>query len=92
VSTTASGKKGYELAAIIDWGMAGFYPFTYEYSLKDTTLGSSNLNFSRYSLFKEQTRHLLPEAECHSKLIKTTRIIYDSSKKTMTGNVGVRLQ
>ena len=32
--------------------MAGFYPFAYEYSIKDTILGSY-LSLSWYSLFKE---------------------------------------
>ena len=36
----------YDLAAIIDWEMAGFFPFAYEYVTKDALLGSSNTSFS----------------------------------------------
>ena len=87
-----SGDARYELVAIIDWEMAGFYPFAYEFGLKDTLLGSSNLSFSWYSLFKEQTAFLVPEGECHAKLIKATRIIAESEVRTMTRNVSVRFQ
>ncbi|KAJ5819333.1 hypothetical protein N7474_004924 [Penicillium riverlandense] len=68
VRETSSGK--YELAGVIDWERAGFFPFSYEYGLKDTILGSSNLYFSWYTMFKTQASHLLPRAECHVKLIK----------------------
>ncbi|KAK4163105.1 hypothetical protein QBC43DRAFT_379592 [Cladorrhinum sp. PSN259] len=61
VKKTGDDKVGwYELAAIIDWELAGFFPFAYEYGLKDTFLGSSNLLFSWYSLFKERAVALLP--------------------------------
>lgn len=82
----------YELVALIDWEMAGFYPFAYEYGLKDTLLGSSNLSLSWYSLFKERTAFLLPTEECHSKLVKAIRIIAQSKDKRMTRNVGVRFK
>jgi hypothetical protein len=64
VRKASSGK--YELAGVIDWEMAGFFPFAYEYGLKDTVLGTSNLSFSWYTMFKNQTSHLLPRAECHT--------------------------
>ncbi|KAK3324799.1 hypothetical protein B0T19DRAFT_429466 [Cercophora scortea] len=91
--SSAEGKSPqYELAAIIDWEMAGFFPFAYEYGLKDTVLGSSNLSFSWYSLFKERTSHLLPRAEYHTKLIKALKIVDESKKRSMTRNVGIRFQ
>lgn len=82
----------YELAAVIDWEMAGFYPFAYEYGIKDTILGSSNMSFSWYSLFKERTSHLLPRADSHTKLIKALRVIDESNKRVMMRNVGARVQ
>lgn len=82
----------YELAAIIDWEMAGFYPFAYEHGVKDSVLGSSNLLFGWYSLFKERTAHLLPAEECHTKLIQALAVVYESRKRAMTRNVGVRVQ
>lgn len=36
----------YKLAAIIDWEMAGFFPFAYERGLKDVILRSSHLSYS----------------------------------------------
>ncbi|KAK0734329.1 hypothetical protein B0T26DRAFT_65491 [Lasiosphaeria miniovina] len=55
--------------------MAGFHQFTYEYGVKDTVLDSWSLSFCWYSLLKERTSHLLPRAECHTKLIKALRVI-----------------
>ncbi|KAJ5876004.1 uncharacterized protein N7529_001588 [Penicillium soppii] len=46
----SSGK--HELAGVIDWERAGLFPFAYEFGYKDTVLGSSNLNFSWYTLSK----------------------------------------
>ena len=57
------GSVHYDLAAIIDWEMAGFFPFAYEYAIKDALLGSSNTSFSWYSLFKQRTAALLPAVE-----------------------------
>lgn len=54
------GSLHYDLTAIIDWEMAGFFPFAYEYSMKDSLLGSSNTCYSWYSLFKQRTAPLLP--------------------------------
>ncbi|KAH8753034.1 hypothetical protein F5883DRAFT_470909, partial [Diaporthe sp. PMI_573] len=91
-SPTEDKSPRYELAAIIDWELAGFYPFAYEYGVKDTVLGSSNLSFSWYSLFKERTSHLLPRTEGHTKLIKALRVIDESKKRSMARNVGIRVQ
>jgi hypothetical protein len=91
-SPTEDKSQRYELAAIIDWEMAGFYPFAYEFDVKDTVLGSSNLSFSWYSLFKERTSHLLPRAEGHTKLIKALRVIDESKKRSMARNIGIRVQ
>lgn len=55
-----SSVQRYKLAAIIDWEMAGFFPFAYEYVTKDALLGRENLSFSWYSLFKRRTAPLLP--------------------------------
>ena len=91
-SSSDSDSPRYELAAIIDWETAGFYPFAYEYGFKDCQLGLENLSFSWYALFKERTAHLLPEGECHDKLTRARRIIDESRKRVMTRNVGVRFQ
>ena len=55
--------QNYDLAAIIDWEMAGFFPFAYEYVNKNFLLGVANLSFSWYSLFRRRTAALLPTTE-----------------------------
>ncbi|KAJ5351933.1 hypothetical protein N7452_000907 [Penicillium brevicompactum] len=90
VRKSSSGK--YEVAGVIDWEMAGFFPFAYEYGVKDTSLGCENLYFSWYTMFKGKTSSLLPQTECHTKFIKAVRIIEKSKKKAMSRNVGVRVQ
>ncbi|KAJ5243781.1 hypothetical protein N7489_003877 [Penicillium chrysogenum] len=82
----------YKLAGVIDWEMAGFFPFAYEYGVKDTSLGRENLYFSWYTMFKRKASYLLPQMECHTKFIKAVRIIEKSKKKAMSRNVGVRVQ
>ena len=49
----ANGTTSYFIAAIIDWEMSGFFPFSYEYFHKDSNLGCSNLYFTWYALFME---------------------------------------
>jgi hypothetical protein len=49
----ANGTTSYSIAAIIDWEMSGFFPFSYEYIQKDLNLGNSNLYFTWYAWFKE---------------------------------------
>ena len=63
----------YELAAIIDWEMAGFLPFAYEYVAKDAFLGCKNLSFSWYTLFKSRTAPLFPGEVGQSSLLLSQR-------------------
>ena len=63
VRDDGSSAQGYDLAAIIDWEMAGFFPFAYEYYNKDALLGSSNISFSWYALFKDRTAPLFAVGE-----------------------------
>ncbi|CAF3487972.1 unnamed protein product [Fusarium graminearum] len=78
---THSGK--WHVAAVINWEMAGFFPFAYEYGHKDAQLGLSNLHFSYYAVFKEQSGHLLARA---------LRAMDVSEKRLPTENVGRRFQ
>jgi serine/threonine protein kinase len=82
----------YHVAAIIDWEMAGFYPIAYEFGFKDTALGSSNLYFGWYSLFRERAARLVPDGACHSKLIKAMTIIGRSKTRARKRNVGCQFQ
>jgi thiamine kinase-like enzyme len=45
-STSPHSLGSYEVAAIIDWEMAGFYSLGYEYVTKNSLLGLSNQSFS----------------------------------------------
>lgn len=76
VKKTSSGE--YELAHITRWEYSGFYPFAYEYGLKDLYLGDPDVPFSWYILFKSRMEHLLPQLECHTKLIKALWILGES--------------
>lgn len=90
--TSADGKIHYELAAIIDWEMAGFYPLGYEYCLKDSLLGSSNLYYSWYALFKQRAVHQLVFNQfppCQLSLMQAIDIIYESWRRKSKRNVGV---
>jgi hypothetical protein len=82
----------YELAAIIDWEVAGFFPFAYESGIKDTQVGSASQWFSWYSLYKEHTAKFIPKEESHEKLMKALRIIEDSQESTRGRNVGVQVR
>lgn len=87
---THNGK--WHVAAIIDCEMAGFFPFTYEYGHKDAQLGLSNIHFSYYALFKEQSRHLLAGGKSAIKLLEALRAMDVSEKRLPTENVGRRFQ
>ncbi|UZP36830.1 hypothetical protein NXS19_004646 [Fusarium pseudograminearum] len=88
--STRSGK--WHLAAIIDWEMAGFFPFAYEYGHKDAQLGLCSLQFSYYALFKEQSRHLLAGGKSAIKLLEALRVMDVSEKSCPIENVGRRFQ
>lgn len=80
ILVTEASPERYELAGVIDWEMAIFFPFAYEHGYKDTDLGYSNLFISWYTMFKNQTAHLLPQAEGYEKLIKALQIIDKSDR------------
>ncbi|KAJ5096725.1 hypothetical protein N7456_007446 [Penicillium angulare] len=82
----------YRLAGIIDWEMAGFFPFAYEYGFKDVYLGCQNLYFSWYAMFKREASYLLPVNPCHTKFIRAIQIMEESKKRPLTRIVGVRVQ
>ncbi|KAM0492208.1 hypothetical protein ACHAP8_010071 [Fusarium lateritium] len=84
--TAHSGK--WAIAAIIDWEMAGFFPFSYESGHKDADLGISNLYFSYYTLFKEQSQNLLAGGQSANKLLEALRAMYVSKKSCQKETVG----
>ncbi|KAF8815086.1 hypothetical protein BYT27DRAFT_7313041 [Phlegmacium glaucopus] len=54
------GTTHYRVAAILDWEMSGFFPFSYEYVCKDLFLGSANIFPTWYALFKQHGGPLVP--------------------------------
>ncbi|KAF6810066.1 aminoglycoside phosphotransferase [Colletotrichum musicola] len=92
-STNASrGGAWYELAAIIDWGMSGILNFAYEFGMKGAMLGSANLLFSWYELFKEKTADLVPRGEAPEKMIAALGVIGRCNARVVPGNVGGRFR
>jgi Phosphotransferase enzyme family len=78
------GSTEYQIAAIIDWEMSGFFPFSYEYVAKDFFLGNSNLYFSWYALFKEHAAPMIPMAlqpRCHALFMEAINLIHYSRER-----------
>ncbi|KAH6882809.1 hypothetical protein BKA58DRAFT_25383 [Alternaria rosae] len=82
----------YELAAIIDWEMAGFFPSAFETAVKDISLGSCNQYLDYYLMFKEKTRAMLYSGEPSENLIKAVRLIDESRALQMKRNVGTEIR
>ncbi|KAI4672613.1 uncharacterized protein J4E78_001114 [Alternaria triticimaculans] len=75
----------YDLAAIIDWEMAGFFPSAFETAVKDISLGNCNQHLDFYLMFKKKTRHMISGGEASEKLVKAVHLIADSSARQNTG-------
>jgi hypothetical protein len=78
-----SPNGGYELAAIVDWETAGFYPFAFEYWLKDWRFGRDDQNFTWYMNFKERLEHLLPQHEGTDKFIAALQTIDEGRERKL---------
>ncbi|KAL2869740.1 uncharacterized protein BJX67DRAFT_378794 [Aspergillus lucknowensis] len=92
---TETQPASYEVVAIIDWEMAGFFPFAYEFFYKDLVLGSANLYYSWYRAFKERAARLLPsgaEAEGSEALFQALDLILRARGRVETRNVGMLMQ
>ncbi|KAF6832870.1 hypothetical protein CMUS01_06742 [Colletotrichum musicola] len=73
----------YQLAAIIDWELAGFYPASYELSLQDTYLSGANRLVTFYLLLKEGMRGLVPASPSQMSLLQTMEIMFESRQKRL---------
>ena len=90
-----NGTTSYFIAAIIDWEMSGFFPFSYEYVYKDLFLGNSNLYFTWYALFKEYGAPLVPMSRpplptSHALFMEAIELIHyshDRGKQPMSGQI-----
>lgn len=68
----------WKIVAIIDWEMAGLFPFSYEYWYKDEKLGSANLYFTWYAAYKRRMKALLPAGGHHIHFMQALTLIHDS--------------
>lgn len=82
----------YELAAIIDWEMAGFLPFAFETAWKDYSLGNANLYYDWYLLFKEKTRCMIPTGDVSEKFIRAVQLIVESKNRQWKRNVSAEFR
>ncbi|WYZ40869.1 hypothetical protein EsH8_IV_001210 [Colletotrichum jinshuiense] len=86
----------YELVAIINWRMAGFFPFAFEVGRKDTCLGLQNHSWSWYDLFRNLTGQAFLTGTSgnaiRSKLIRALFFTDRTRKLGNSLNVGNRVQ
>lgn len=80
---SADGASEYQLAAIIDWELAGFYPASYELGLQDTYLSGANRLVSFYLLLKEQMEELVPATRRQASLLRAMGILFESRQKRL---------
>ncbi|KAI1734585.1 kinase-like domain-containing protein [Xylaria scruposa] len=81
--TSLDGNSHYELAAIIDWELAGFYPPSYELGLQDTYLSTRNLRLSFYLLLKKHLKELVPRSSSQIALCKAMDILWESRHRLL---------
>ena len=88
-----SGTLEYQLVAIIDWEMAGFFPFAYELGLQNTYLGSVIWSYSMYMLFRKHARQSISfNTPSQVSLLQAMNLIFDSQQKCLSGNVGAAIR
>ncbi|QDS69769.1 hypothetical protein FKW77_010259 [Venturia effusa] len=59
VSEKQGDHGAYEVAGIIDWEMAGFFPLGFEQIFKDSQCGCANAYFDWYRMFRDRTNDLV---------------------------------
>ncbi|EQB48220.1 hypothetical protein CGLO_12570 [Colletotrichum gloeosporioides Cg-14] len=77
------GRSDYQLSAIIDWEIAGFYPASYDLSLQDTYLSGGNRLISFYSLLKRQMKDLVPASSPQVSLLQAMEILFESRQRRL---------
>ncbi|GES64577.1 hypothetical protein ATEIFO6365_0009006600 [Aspergillus terreus] len=84
----------YKVVAIIDWELAGFFPFVFESFYKDLALGNANLDFPWYRLFKDQTAQFIPKPlpGVQESLLRALDMVLKARARASTRNVGKLIQ
>ncbi len=80
-SEAPSGETTFELAAIIDWELGGFYPPSYQVSLQDTYLGTGNQRVGFYLLLKEGLKDITPSSPAQVALLRAMELIFESRQR-----------
>ncbi|KXH34118.1 hypothetical protein CSIM01_07120 [Colletotrichum simmondsii] len=82
-SNPRNGTSDYELSAIIDWELSGFYPPSYELSLQDTYLSGANRLFSFYSLLKSQMKEIVSRSPSQISLLQAMQLLFESRQRRL---------
>ncbi|KAI3537145.1 hypothetical protein CABS02_12254 [Colletotrichum abscissum] len=82
-SDSANETSDYELSAIIDWELSGFYPPSYELSLQDTYLSGANRLFSFYSLLKSHLKEIVPRSPSQVALLQVMQLLFESRQRRL---------
>ncbi|KAK0748272.1 hypothetical protein B0T21DRAFT_389188 [Apiosordaria backusii] len=87
------GQTKYELAALIDWELAGFYPPSYQLSLQDTYLGTGHRHLSFYFLLKEGLQRIVPRSPSQVSLSRAMLLLFESQQQMLSSgrNVGAHI-
>lgn len=85
---SSDGKSKYELAGIIDWELAGFYPASFELSLQDIYLGA-NRHVSFYLLLKEHMKNIVPRSSSQILLLRGMELIFESQQRLLSDGTNI---
>ncbi|KAI1499354.1 hypothetical protein F5X99DRAFT_286508 [Biscogniauxia marginata] len=88
-SESPGGNTRYNLAAIIDWELAGFYPPSYQLSLQDTYLGGGNRHLSFYLLLKERMKDIAPSSPSQVALLRAMELIFESQQRWLSEGTNI---
>jgi serine/threonine protein kinase len=83
------GNTSYNLAAIIDWELAGFYPPSYQLSLQDTYLGAGNRHLSFYLLLKERMKDIAPLSPSQVTLLRAMELVFESQQRRLSEGTNI---
>lgn len=86
---SSGGKFKYNLAGIIDWEFAGFYPASYELSLQDTYLSGANRHISFYLLLKEHMKKSVPRSSSQIVLLQAMELIFESQQRWLSDGTNI---
>ncbi|KAK1990902.1 hypothetical protein LX36DRAFT_591661 [Colletotrichum falcatum] len=80
---SGDGGADYQLSALIDWELSGFYPASYELGLQDSYLGGANRLVSFYSLLKRRMRDLVPPSPPQVSLLRAMEVLFESRQRRL---------